>query len=315
MTTDPPLALSTRALTKRYGDRTAVAGLDLDVPAGVVAGFVGPNGAGKTTTMAMLLGLVRPSGGSATVLGEPIERPAAYLPRVGALIETPAFYPALSAEENLRVFATVAGHDPAGVPRLLDRVGLAGRAGDRYRGYSLGMKQRLGIAAALLGDPDLLVLDEPANGLDPEGVREMRELIGRLADGGRTVLVSSHDLSELEQVCDWLVLIDAGHRLYQGRTRDLLDGHQSGLAAVPLAAEDLAPLEDLLRRRGHPVERQPARLVIGVGSGGDAAEDLALAAADVNRSAFDAGIVLVELSPLRTTLEDRYLDLVHGGTR
>src|SRR3954447_13806660 len=255
-------ALSVSKLTKRYGDRTVVDDLAIELPRGVVAGFVGPNGAGKTTTMAMLLGLVRPSAGGGTVLGEPIDRPAAYLPRVGALIESPAFYPSLSGAENLRVFATVGGHDVARIPALLDQVGLAGRGDDRYRSYSLGMKQRLGIAAALLGEPELLILDEPANGLDPEGVREMRALIGRLAGSGRTVLVSSHDLSELEQVCDWLVLIDTGRSLYQGPTRDLLDGVMAGLA---VAAEDPAqhhPLEDVLVADGHVVDPQGDRLIV-----------------------------------------------------
>src|SRR4051812_23510498 len=192
-------ALSVTGLTKRYGARTAVHDLDIDLPTGVVAGFVGPNGAGKTTTMAMLLGLVKPTSGSGTVLGDSIADPRAYLSRVGALIESPAFYPALTGSENLRMFATVAGHGTRGVPALLEQVGLDDRGGDRYRSYSLGMKQRLGIAAALLGDPELLILDEPANGLDPQGVREMRSLVGGLAGRGRTVLVSSHDLSELEQ--------------------------------------------------------------------------------------------------------------------
>ncbi|MBA3281211.1 MAG: ABC transporter ATP-binding protein, partial [Acidimicrobiia bacterium] len=222
-------AVSVTGLTKSYGGRTAVDDLDIELPSGVVAGFVGPNGAGKTTTMAMLLGLVRPTAGTGTVLGSSIDEPAAYLPRVGALIESPAFYPALSGAENLRVFAIIGGHDTAPIPALLDTVGLGGRGDDRYRSYSLGMKQRLGIAAALLGDPDLLILDEPANGLDPQGVREMRSLIGQVAESGRTVLVSSHDLSELEQVCDWLVLIDTGRSLYQGPTSALLDSVAPGL--------------------------------------------------------------------------------------
>ncbi|MDT4970560.1 MAG: type transport system ATP-binding protein, partial [Pseudonocardiales bacterium] len=183
-------ALSVTGLTKRYGDRNAVDNLSIELPAGVVAGFVGPNGAGKTTTMAMLLGLVRPTAGTGTVLGASIDHPAAYLSRVGALIESPAFYPSLTGAENLRVFATIGAQDTARIPALLETVGLDGRGDDRYRSYSLGMKQRLGIAAALLGDPDLLILDEPANGLDPQGVREMRGLIGRLAGTGRTVLVS-----------------------------------------------------------------------------------------------------------------------------
>src|SRR6478736_5835015 len=165
-------AVSVHGLTKRYGDRTVVDGFDLDLPHGVVAGFVGPNGAGKTTTMAMLLGLVRPSAGDGEVLGDDIRSPAAYLPRVGAMIESPAFYPALSGRENLRTFATVGRHPTERVPVLLDVVGLGERGDDRYSAYSLGMKQRLGVAAALLGDPELLILDEPANGLDPQGVHE-----------------------------------------------------------------------------------------------------------------------------------------------
>jgi ABC-2 type transport system ATP-binding protein len=303
-------ALSVTGLTKRYGARTAVDDLDIELPSGVVAGFVGPNGAGKTTTMAMLLGLVRPTAGTGTVLGASIEEPAAYVPHVGALIESPAFYPALSGAENLRVFATVGGQDAGQIPALLDDVGLDGRGDDRYRSYSLGMKQRLGIAAALLGDPELLILDEPANGLDPQGVREMRALIGGLAGSGRTVLVSSHDLSELEQVCDWLVLIDTGRSLYQGPTRALLEGATDGLAVVPQRREDHPVLRELLVAGGHDVELQEDRLVVGVDG-----HDVGDLAAAVNRTAFDAGMVLVELSPLRTTLEDRYLSMVHGGAR
>ena len=304
-------ALSVSGLTKRYGDRTAVDDLDIEVPSGVVAGFVGPNGAGKTTTMAMLLGLVRPTSGTGTVLGRSIAEPAAYLSEVGALIESPAFYPSLSGAENLRLLATVGGHDPTPIPSLLDRVGLLGRGDDRYRSYSLGMKQRLGIAAALLGDPALLVLDEPANGLDPQGVREMRALIGDLRGSGRTVLVSSHDLSELEQVCDWLVLIDAGRSLYQGPTSDLLDGDAHRLAIAASRPDDHRSLREVLVHHGHDVQLDGARLVVHtVGS-----EDVSALAAAVNQVAFGAGIVLVELSPQRSSLEDRYLTMVQGGAR
>jgi ABC-2 type transport system ATP-binding protein len=245
------------------------------------------------------------------VLGAPIGDPAAYLPRVGALIESPAFYPSLSGAENLRMFATVAGHPTSAIPGLLDLVGLGGRGHDRYRRYSLGMKQRLGIAAALLGDPELLILDEPANGLDPEGVQEMRGLIGRLAGRGRTVLVSSHDLSELEQVCDWLVLIDAGRSLYQGPTRALLDDAATGLVVAAQEPHHHTLLRDVLVRLGHHVDSvDGGRLVVRLD--GPNAGDVA---AKVNQAAFDAGMVLVELSPQRTTLEDRYLAMVQGGAR
>jgi ABC-2 type transport system ATP-binding protein len=303
-------ALSVSGLTKRYGGRTVVDHLDLELPRGVVAGFVGPNGAGKTTTMGMLLGLVRPSGGSGMVLGSSIDRPAAYLSRVGALVESPAFYPALTGIENLTMFATVAGHAPASTQAVLEVVGLHGRGADRYRDYSLGMKQRLGIAAALLGDPDLLILDEPANGLDPQGMREMRGLIGRLAGSGRTVLVSSHDLSELEQVCDWLVLIDTGRSLYQGPTRELMAGVTTELVVRSERMADQSALAEVLTACGNRVAVDDHRLVVN-----DGGTDLDRLAAAVNRAAFDAGIVLAELSPQRTTLEDRYLSLVEGGTR
>ena len=289
-------AVSVHGLTKRYGNRTVVDGFDLELPAGVVAGFVGPNGAGKTTTMAMLLGLVRPTAGSGTVLGAPISEPAAYLPRVGAMVESPAFYPALTGRQNLRMFATVGRHPTARIAALLDVVGLADRADDRYRTYSLGMKQRLGIAAALLGDPALLILDEPANGLDPQGVPEMRGLVGSLAHSGRTVLVSSHDLSELEQLCDWLVMIEGGRSRYQGPASEFLSGTDGGLGVRPEHEWDVDELALALTACGHHVEPNGGRLVVRDDErGGD---DLA---AEVNRTAHRAGIVLVELSPVRTS--------------
>jgi ABC-2 type transport system ATP-binding protein len=305
-------ALSVSGLTKRYGHRTAVAGLDLELPRGVVAGFVGPNGSGKTTTMAMLLGLVRPTAGEGTVLGRPITDPGAYLHRVGALIESPAFYPSLTGGENLRLFATVGRHDHADVDALLATVGLADRGSDRYRTYSLGMKQRLGIAAALLGDPELLILDEPTNGLDPQGVREVRGLVGELASESRTVLVSSHDLSELEQICDWLLLIDAGAVVYQGPTHSLLESGAGGLRVATEHDRDLAALRAALVDRGFDVDPLDDGLLVGAAAGGDS-DPVALGTA-VNRCAFDAGVVVAELHPQRTTLEDRFLDLIRGGT-
>jgi len=312
---DPPtgdLALSVRDLSKRYRNRMAVDGLSLDLPAGVVAGFVGPNGAGKTTTMAMLLGLVRPSGGGGAVLGQPLDHPVGYLHRVGALIESPAFYPARSGRDNLRILATIARLDPGRIPAVLDLVGLTDRAGDRFRSYSLGMKQRLGIAAALLGDPELLILDEPANGLDPEGVRDMRTLVARLGQGGRTVLVSSHDLSELEQVCDWLILIDRGRSLYQGPTAGLPGG--ATLILRTRRPEEAARLRPALAGTGLRIS--------ALDQAGDGATELEVAmedadcadpaalAARINRLAFDAGVVLAGLAPRRRSLEDRYLDLI-----
>jgi len=274
----PDLAVSTRDLTKRYGRRTAVDALDLAIPTGAVAGFVGPNGAGKTTTMAMLLGLARPTDGEGSVLGEPLRDPRAFLSRVGALIETPAFYGGLTGAQNLAVVAAAGGRDAGEIGALLELVGLAGRGGDRFRGYSLGMKQRLGIAAALLGDPELLILDEPLNGLDPAGIHEMRQLIGRLADGSRTLLISSHVLAELDQVCDWLVVIDRGGLLYQGPATDFGARAATSIVAVPQHAGDLDRLQGL-----------------------------------VARIAIDEGIALTDLHARRPTLEERYLAITNPG--
>jgi ABC-2 type transport system ATP-binding protein len=301
------LAIQTHGLTKAYGGRTVVDRLDLALPAGVVAGFIGPNGAGKSTTLRMLLGLVRPTAGAGTVLGTPLNRPADYLPRVGALIEAPAFYPALSGAANLRVLATLGGIDPARVPAVLERVGLTARAADRYKTYSLGMKQRLGIAAALLSDPELLVLDEPTNGLDPQGIVDMRELVRSIADDGPTVLVSSHLLSELQQVCDWLLMIEGGRQIYQGRTADLL----AGGARLRLRAEhsgDLPKLAALLRDHGlDPVPDDAGLLLDG------SLDDTRLA--DLSRAASAAGITLVEVARTTASLEERYGHLVSGGVR
>jgi ABC-2 type transport system ATP-binding protein len=280
----------------------AVDGLDLEVPAGVVAGFIGPNGAGKTTTMAMLLGLVRPTAGTASVLGASLSEPEAYLGRVGALVETPAFWPGLSGVENLRVVARLGEHDPGRIPEVLSLVGLEARGGDRFREYSLGMKQRLGIAAALLGDPELLVLDEPTNGLDPAGINEMREFILQLADGRRTVLVSSHILSELEHVSDWLIVIDEGSLLYQGPAVGFLGRVPLVLALAPEQPGDLARLEAIARSDGHDAHRQDDDLVVPV-----VEADARAVAAALNRAAAASGIVLTELHLRRPSLESQYL--------
>ena len=287
-------ALAVEGLTKRYGDRAAVDHLTVALPRGVVTGFIGPNGAGKTTTMAMLLGLVRPTSGTGTVLGEPLERPERYLGRVGALVEGPALWPALTAVQNLKVLARLGRHDPARIPVVLDLVGLADRADDRFGQYSLGMKQRLGIAAALLGDPDLLVLDEPTNGLDPVGISDMRDLIGRIAADDRTVLVSSHLLAELEQVCDWLLIIEQGRLAYGG----------------PVDPLELLALSDVVAAGGHEAGRDGDHLVVAVDG-----HDPRRLAASLNHAAASAGIVLAELHVRQPTLESTYLRLLEGDPR
>ncbi len=308
--TTPVLAVE--GLTKRYGHRTAVDGLSMEIPRGVVAGIVGPNGAGKTTTMAMLLGLVRPTAGSGTVLGEPLNRPEHFLPRVGALVEGPGLWPALTAVENLRVVAHLGGHDPRRVPAVLELVGLSERRNDRYGEYSLGMKQRLGIAAALLGDPALLVLDEPTNGLDPVGIAEMRELINRIATGHRTVLVSSHILSELEQVCDWLLVIDGGRLVYAGEAEGFTGGASLEIVVGPRDPGELFPLADLVSRHGLEAGREGEHLVVAVDGGPAEARRMA---AGLNQAAASAGIVLAELHVRRPNLESHYLRFLEGARR
>ena len=216
-------AIETESLTKRYGNRVAVDGLSLQVARGEVFGLLGPNGAGKTTTIAMLLGLVRPTAGRAMVLGHDIQRePAAVLGRVGAMIEAPAFYPYLSGSDNLLALALAGGLPRARIAAALEAVELTDRAGDKVRTYSQGMRQRLAIAAALLPDPELIILDEPTNGLDPAGTAEIRALIRSLAAGGRTVVLCSHMLHEVEQLCGRVAILKAGRLIAAGPVAELL---------------------------------------------------------------------------------------------
>ena len=309
MTSTP--VLSVEGLTKHYGKRVAVDALSVELPRGVVAGFIGPNGAGKTTTMAMLLGLVRPTSGSGTVLGEPLDRPERYLGKVGALVEGPALWPALTAAENLRVLARLGGNDVRRIPDVLDLVGLADRAGDRFGEYSLGMKQRLGIAAALLGDPTLLVLDEPANGLDPVGMSEMRDLLGRLAAENRTVLVSSHMLSELEQISDWLLIIDQGRLVYAGEAAGL---RRTSEHRDPARTRRGPSAPDAGRPRRPPKVSSPAATATISLSPSTVTTRCPLAVS-LNRAAASAGIALAELHVRRPSLEANYFRLLEGDTR
>ena len=304
-------AVVVEALTKRFGDRTAVDHVSFSVPAGTVAGLIGPNGAGKTTIMAMLLGLVQPSDGSAEIFGVPIGRRRGYLDRVGALIESPAFHPAVSGVDNLRSLAALSGRRgpslAAEIDDLIETVGLAGRGDDRYGAYSLGMKQRLGIAAALLGDPDLVILDEPTNGLDPMGMQDIRNLIKRISGHGRTVIVSSHLLSELEQVCDWLIVLDRGGLVHLGPP-DSLGGSADVLAVRIAHAGRLDDLVAIARTSNLPVTVDAERAELTVALDGDV--DPVGLAGELNRRAHAAGIVLTELHHQRADLEARYLNLV-----
>jgi ABC-2 type transport system ATP-binding protein len=242
------LALATRGLYKKYGSRVALTGLDLSVPTGVVYGFLGPNGAGKTTTMRLLTGLIHPDAGRIEVLGRPFGRRDRHrLFDVGAIIETPAFYPYLSGRENLRALAATGAPTPrTRIAEILDFMGLHERGGDAVSTYSLGMRQRLGIAAALLNDPRLLLLDEPANGLDPAGIVAMRDTLRHLASIGKTVLVSSHILGEVQQMADVIGIIAGGRLIRQGPVRELLESQ--GVVRIRVEPDQVAAAQALLER-------------------------------------------------------------------
>ena len=296
------LAVSTTGLTKRFGDRTVVDQVNLAIPAGSVCGFVGPNGAGKTTTIRMLLGLIRPTAGGGSILGGSLTDPASYLRKVGALIEAPAFYPQLSGRDNLKALARLGQLNVAAVEPALARAGLTARAGDKYRSYSLGMKQRLGIAAALLPGPQLLILDEPTNGLDPAGIVEMRGLIRSFADDGMTVLVSSHLISEIEQICDYVVMIRAGRLVHQGSVADLRATQQSDVIVAPEHDGDREQLAKVLEAAGCTVTARPAENTVLVETAG-------LSAADLNRLAASNGITLRQLNEQTRSLERAFFAL------
>ncbi len=238
--------IETQGLTKRFGAVTAVDNLTLTVPKGQIFGLLGPNGSGKTTTMGMALGMVAPTSGKVRLFGEEINGEGqAMLQRIGAILETPAFYPYLTGRQNLRYFAGISPRaKQSEVEPLLEEVGLAGRGNHKVGTYSQGMKQRLGIAYALLGSPELVLLDEPTNGLDPAGMAEVRELIKGLSKGGRTVVLSSHLLHEVEVVCDSVAILSKGKLLASGRVADLL--RQQG--SVRLRTTDDARAQEMLRR-------------------------------------------------------------------
>ncbi len=235
------VVLRTRDLTKRYGERLAVDSLCIEARRGEVFGFLGPNGAGKTTTIRMSLGLIAPTSGSVEVLGRDVARDGGQvLPYVGALIEQPALYPYLSGRDNLRVIGDAQGGvTERRVDAVLDQVAMRERGGDRVKTYSLGMKQRLGVAMALLQDPDLLILDEPTNGLDPAGIVEMRDLLRRLADVGKTVFVSSHALEEVRQMCSRVAIINHGRLVTESSVADLTRGRGEFVVTLDHASEAL----------------------------------------------------------------------------
>ncbi|MBI3744957.1 MAG: ATP-binding cassette domain-containing protein [Chloroflexi bacterium] len=301
------MALATRGLQKRFGTRPALAGLDLSVPSGVVYGFLGPNGAGKTTTMRLLTGLIHPDAGTIEVLGRSFGRADRHrLFEVGALIESPSFYPYLSGRDNLRALAaTGAPTGPGRIEELLELVGLRERGKDKVQTYSLGMKQRLGIAAALLSDPRLLLLDEPANGLDPAGIVAMRETLRHLAAQGKTVFVSSHVLGEVQQLADVIGIIAAGRLVREGPIDQLLLGEGAVRIRVELAEVDAA------RTALVPLVGDAMVEAIAGDDGWLAVHIAATRASEVNRALAQAGIYASALEA-GNDLESLFLELTRG---
>jgi ABC-2 type transport system ATP-binding protein len=297
-------AISVSNLSKRYGDVLAVNNATFEVPLGTICGFVGPNGSGKTTTIRMLLGLINPSSGSGSIIGNSIDHPEKYLKEVGAMIEGPAFYPALSGLENLKVLAKLGGIPLERCQELLDLVDLGDRGGDKYKTYSLGMKQRLGIAAALLPNPKLLILDEPTNGLDPAGIQEVRDLLEKLAEGGVTVFVSSHLLSELEMISKHLVMLRKGEVLFSGPIQELLHRNKPTILAKPSSINALPYLAEIISKTGHVAIVEADHVLI------DADESFAVT---INKLAFESGIVLAQLTPVRASLEETFFELTGGA--
>lgn len=297
------LLVETRGLSKRYRRVLAVDAINLTVRRAEVYGFLGPNGAGKTTTLRMLLGLVRPTAGAAVVAGQPPGSRAG-LRAIGALIETATFYPYLSGRANLRLMADYAGIARRRVEHVLDEVDMARDAGRRFGAYSLGMKQRVGVAAALLKEPELLILDEPTNGLDPQGVVEMRSLVRQLARDGRTVMFSSHQLPEVEQVCDRVGVIRAGRLVVETTVSELRGGARLLVRAEP---EDRA-LAALTAFAGPgAVQRVDGVFHVAISQG---------RAAELNGSLVGSGVQVSELRQVERSLEDVFLQLVsQGGER
>jgi ABC-type multidrug transport system ATPase subunit len=303
-TTDGEHAVVTRDLRKtyrtRHGRQVAVAGLDLRVPVGGVHGFLGPNGSGKTTTIRMLLGLVRADAGEMSIFGRPVpDALPDVVGRIGAIVESPKFFPAFSGRKNLSLLAEAIGTPTSRVEEVLTETGLRERGRDRYQSYSLGMKQRLAIAATLLKSPDLLIFDEPTNGLDPAGIHEIRQTIRGLGERGRTVLVSSHILAEVEQVADTVSIIGRGHLLTSGPVAEVIGDR---LAAVRVVVPDLVAALEVLAAAGMNARADgPALLVEGEPDPGRITYVLAR-----------QGIYVQELVPQRAGLEAVFLDLTRG---
>ena len=286
----------TQRLTKMYGENAAVDAIGLTVRRGEVYGFLGPNGAGKTTTLRMLLGLVHPTSGTATVLGRPPGTPDATAD-IGTLVEGPGFFPYLSGRDNLRVLARYRGLADDDVERVLERVDLAARGRDRFKSYSMGMKQRLGVAAALLGDPQLLILDEPTNGLDPAGVNDMRQLVADLSAAGQTVLLSSHLLTEVQEICDRVGVISRGRLITEAPVSELRGGSRLLVRADPA---DMALAVAMRLAGDDAVTVSGDRLEVRLDP---------LRAAELTRALVRAGADVHEVRPSERSLEEVFFEM------
>jgi len=306
MTKQSDFVIETEGLKKSFGDQVAVDGVDLRVPRGSAFGYLGPNGAGKTTLIRVLLGLTRPSAGSMRILGRPIpdERSRA-LARVGAIVEEPGFHKHLSGRENLWVAA--AARKPAAhlrIDSVLERVGLTDRADDRVTTYSQGMRQRLGIARCLLSDPELLILDEPTNGLDPGGIQEFRGIVRSWIAEGRTVVLSSHLLGEVEKICDHVAIVDRGRIVAQGSLSELSAGDDG---AITIGCDD--PHRALGAINGNGWLRETEEIAGGLRVLLHPDASLEQVAAELNRQLAEAGIVVYRLEPSHVSLEQRFLEI------
>ena len=298
-------AVETHGLTKRFGTNVAVDEVELLVPRGSAFGYLGPNGAGKTTLIRTLLGLTRAASGTMSLLGSPVpaQRGRA-LARVGAIVDEPRFHPHLTGQENLRLLAAARGGDAdSRIAPSLARVGLADRAGDKVASYSMGMRQRLGVAACLLGDPELLILDEPMNGLDPAGMHEMREMILSLVEEGRTVMLSSHLLDEVERTCDAVAIVDHGRVIRQGPIDELTRGAGT---VVQVDCAEPARAAKLIDEAGIAAGTTLTEAGLTVTLPAGASRELV---ADINRRLVGAGIPVYGLREIQTSLEDWFLSV------
>jgi ABC-2 type transport system ATP-binding protein len=305
---DGSLALETTGLTKRFGARTAVDAVDLRVPTATAFGFLGPNGAGKTTLIRTVLGLTRPSSGTWSILGRPMpDERAVALRRVGAIVEEPKFHSHLTGRENLRIVAAV--REPAAdtrIPDALERVGLSSRADERVAKYSMGMRQRLGVARCLLADPQLLILEEPMNGLDPAGIQEFREMVANLVLEGRTVLLSSHLLDEVEKTCQQVAIIDRGRILMQGMVSEI---GRTGKPTVRIRCGDVETASTVI-----PLVADVQKLTLEgdsvvVSLGAEPGKRVDAAIAEMNRRLVGASVPVYSIEPERVSLEQRFLEM------